>query len=150
MERVLDGKSTLAKEFRTLSEPQQTSAPAEESRSISETSRPAYQTDEPTQIVAGKKNHDGSIELRMDTVVRATPASDGTRGAVDIRKSKAKAKDLINKGEGVRIPTTKEKKPRPTREERSERSAMQMLLLSGMGEHGNAIQNEPAVQVRPG
>ena len=140
VERVLDGKSTLAKEFRTLSEPQQTSAPAEESRSISETSRPAYQTDEPTQIVAGKKNHDGSIELRMDTVVRATPASDGTRGAVDIRKSKAKAKDLINKGEGVRIPTTKEKKPRPTREERSERSAMQMLLLSGMGEHGNAIK----------
>ena len=140
LERVLDGKSTLAKEFHTLSEPQQTSAPAEESRSISETSRPAHQTDEPTQIVAGKKNHDGSIELRMDTVVRATPASDGTRGAVDIRKSKAKAKDMINKGEGVRIPTTKEKKPRPTREERSERSAMQMLLLGGMGENGNAIR----------
>ena len=140
VERVLDGKSTLAKEFRTLSEPQQTSAPAEESRSISETSRPAYQTDEPTQIVAGKKNHDGSIELRMDTVVRATPASDGTRGAVDIRKSKAKGKDMINKGEGVRIPTTKEKRPRPTREERSERSAMQMLLLGGMGEHANAIR----------
>ena len=142
LERVLDGKSTLAKEFHTLSEPQQTSAPAEESRSISETSRPAHQTDEPTQIVAGKKNHDGSIELRMDTVVRATLASDGTRGAVDIRKSKAKAKakDMINKGEGVRIPTTKEKKPRPIREERSERSAMQMLLLSGMGEHGNAIR----------
>ena len=140
VERVLDGKSTLAKEFRTLSEPQQTSAPAEESRSISETSRPAYQTDEPTQIVAGKKNHDGSIELRMNTVARANPGPDGTRGAVDIRKSKAKAKDMINKGEGVRIPTTKEKKPRPTREERSERSAMQMLLLSGMGEDGNAIK----------
>ena len=140
VERVLDGESTLAKEFRTLSEPQQTSAPAEESRSISETSRPAYQTDEPTQIVAGKKNHDGSIELRMDTVARANPGPDGTRGAVDIRKSKAKAKDMINKGEGVRIPTTKENKPRPTREERSERSAMQMLLMSGMGEQGNAIR----------
>ena len=140
VERVLDGESTLAKEFRTLSEPQQTSAPAEESRSISETSRPAYQTDEPTQIVAGKKNHDGSIELRMDTVARANPGPDGTRGAVDIRKSKAKAKDMINKGEGVRIPTTKENKPRPTREEKSERSAMQMLLMSGMGEQGNAIR----------
>ena len=140
VERVLDGKSTLAKEFHTLSEPQQTSAPTEESQSISETSRPAYQTDEPTQIVAGKKNHNGSIELRMNTVARANPGPDGTRGAVDIRKSKAKAKDMINKGEGVRIPTTKEKKPRPTREERSERSAMQMLLLSGMEEDGNTIR----------
>ena len=140
VERVLDGKSTLGKEFHTLSEPQQIPASAEESRNISVTSRPAYQADEPTQIVAGKKNHDGSIELRMDTVARANPGPDGTRGAVDIRKSKAKAKDMINKGEGVRIPTTKEKKPRPTREERSERSAMQMLLLSGMGEDGNTIR----------
>ena len=140
VERVLEGESTLSKEFHTISEPQQTPASVEESRSISETSRPVYQTDEPTQIVAGKKNHDGSIELRMDTVARANPGPDGTRGAVDIRKSKAKARDMINKGEGVRIPTTKEKKPRPTREERSERSAMQMLLLSGMEEHGNAIK----------
>ena len=140
LERVLDGKSTLAKEFHTLSEPQQIPASAEESQSISETSRPAFQTDEPTQIVAGKKNNDGSIELRLDTVARANPSPDGTRGAVDIRKSKAKAKDMINKGEGVRIPTTKEKKPRPTHEERLERSAMQMLLLSGMGEDGNTIR----------
>ena len=140
LERVLDGKSTLAREFHTLSEPQQIPASAEESQSISETSRPAFQTDEPTQIVAGKKNNDGSIELRLDTVARANPGPDGTRGAVDIRKSKAKAKDMINKGEGVRIPTTKEKKPRPTHEERLERSAMQMLLLSGMGEDGNTIR----------
>ena len=140
VERVLDGKSTLAKEFHTLSAPQQIPASAEESQSISETSRPAFQTDEPTQIVAGKKNNDGSIELRLDTVARANPSPDGTRGAVDIRKSKAKAKDMINKGEGVRIPTTKEKKPRPTHEERLERSAMQMLLLSGMGEDGNTIR----------
>ena len=140
VERVLYGKSTLAKEFHTLSEPQQIPASAEESQSISETSRPAFQTDEPTQIVAGKKNNDGSIELRLDTVARANPSPDGTRGAVDIRKSKAKAKDMINKGEGVRIPTTKEKKPRPPHEERLERSAMQMLLLSGMGEDGNTIR----------
>ena len=140
VERVLEGESTLSKEFHTISEPQQMPAPAEELRSTAEASRPAYQTDEPTQIVAGKRNNDGSIELRLDTVARANPGTDGTRGAVDIRKSKAKAKDMINKGEGVRIPTTKEKKARPTREERSERSAMQMLLLSGMEEHGNAIK----------
>ena len=47
---------------------------------------------------------------------------------------------MINNGEGVRIPTSKEKKPRPTREERAERSTMQMLLLSGLEDHGNAIR----------
>ncbi len=137
--RVLDGKSTLTKEFHPIPEPQRT-PPADESQHITETNHPAYQTDEPTQIVAGKKNHDGSIELRLDTVARTKPAPDGTRGTVDIKKSKAKAKDMINKGAGVRIKTNREQKPRPTREERTERSAMQMLLLSGLGEHGNAIK----------
>ncbi len=140
VERVLDGESTLTREFRPISEPKPTSEATEKSRSIADTVRPAYQTAEPTQIVAGKKNNDGSIEVRMDTVVRAKPAPDGTRGEVDIRKSKAKAKDMINKGEGVRISTKKEKTPRPTREERAERSAMQMLLLSGLEDHGNAIK----------
>ena len=140
VERVLEGASTLIREFRPISEPKPTSEATERSRSIADTVRPPYQTEEPTQIVAGKTNHDGSIELRMDTPVRAKPTPDGTRGEVDIRKSKAKAKDMINKGEGVRIPTTKEKKSRPTREERAERSAMQMLLLSGLEDDGNAIK----------
>ena len=139
VERVLEGKSTLIAEFLPLSESTPTPAATGQSHSIAEPVKAAYQTDEPTQIVAGKKNHDGSIELRMDTVVRDKPAPDGTRGEVDIRKSKAKAKDMINNGEGIRIPTTKEKKPRPTREERSERSTMQMLLLSGLEDQGKAI-----------
>ncbi len=133
VERVLEGGSTLTREFRPISELEPTAA-------ATETVRSEYQTDEPAQIVAGKKNNDGSIELRMATVVRAKPAPDGTRGEVDIRKSKAKARDMINNGEGLRIPTSKEKKPRPTREERAERSTMQMLLLSGLEDHGNAIR----------
>ena len=140
VERVLEGASTLTTEFRPISELEPTPAATDRLRSTADTVRSAYQTDEPTQIVAGKKNIDGSIELRMDTVVRANPAPDGTRGEVDIRKSKAKAKSMINNGEGVRIPTSKEKKPRPTREERAERSTMQMLLLSGLEDHGNAIK----------
>ena len=139
VERVLEGKSTLTAEFRPLSESTQTPAATGPSQGIAENVKPTYQTAEPTQIVAGKMNHDGSIELRMDTVVRDKPSPDGTRGEVDIRKSKAKAKDMINNGEGVRIPTTKENKPRPTREERSERSSMQMLLLSGLEDQGKAI-----------
>ena len=140
VERVLEGASTLTREFRPISELEPTPAATDRPRSIAETVRSPYQTDEPTQIVAGKKNNDGSIELRMDTVVRAKPAPDGTRGEVDIRRSKAKARGMINNGEGVRIPTSKEKKPRPTQEERAERSTMQLLLLSGLEDHGNAIK----------
>ena len=166
VERVLEGKSTLTKEFRPISETPTTvelvsdepttvdSAPlllgktqygtAEESRRIGETKptplQHAEHPTEPTQIVTGKKNHDGSIELRMSTVAREKPASDGTRGMVDIRKSKAKAKDMINKGEGVRIPTTKESKPRPTREERMDQAFIQQLKLSGLEDQGNAIR----------
>ena len=55
---------------------------------------------EPTQIAGGKANGDGSIEVRIDSVARGNPQPDGRPGAVDIRRSKAKAKDMINKGTG--------------------------------------------------
>ena len=147
VERVIEASSTLAGEFRTISEPQpnihseaSNSLPGEPSRTA-ETNRLASQTDEPTQIVTGKKNDDGSVELRLDTVARTKPKSDGTRGKVDIRRSKAKAKDMINKGTGIRLPhSSQQKSPRRTRQEMAEHSAMQMLLLSGMEEHGNAIR----------
>ena len=103
--------------------------------------RSTYETDEPTQIVTGRKNEDGSMELRMDTVARAKPELDGTRGKLDIRRSKAKARDMINKGTGLRLThSSDQKSPRRTRQEIAELSAMQMLLLSGMEEHGNAIR----------
>ena len=54
---------------------------------------------------------------------------------------KAKARDMINKGTGIRVSTGANKKnSRRTKQEMAERSAMQMLLLSGMEEHGNAIK----------
>ncbi len=166
VERVLEGKSTLTKEFRPISEtPTMTESvsdeaatavpalvlygqiqedAADESRRMGEPKptplQLAEQPTEPTQIVTGRKNQDGSIELRMSTVARDKPASDGTRGLVDIRKSKAKAKDMINKGEGVRIPTTKERKPRPTREERMDQAFFRQLKLSGLEDQGNTIK----------
>ena len=93
-----------------------------------------------TQIIAGKGEYDGAIELRVDTVARDKPASDGTRGPVDIRKSKAKAKGMINKGEGVRLTPTKEKEPRPTRDERMDQAFFRQLKLSGLEDQGNSIK----------
>ncbi len=146
VERVLAGSSTLSQEFHPINElPPAPSDPAE--RIIAEGTAPAYQTGtaepsqaiEPTQIITGKKNLDGSPELRIDTVARVKPAPDGTRGAVDIKKSKDKARAMINKGEGMRLPLTKDKKQRPTLDERSGQVFYRQLKLSGMEDQGNAI-----------
>ena len=165
VERVLNGKSTLAKEFRPISETEPAEPPPSEGVAIAADAgeqiqlggnestsekelphidaakQPALQPSEPTQIITGKKNDDGSIELRMGTVARTKPEPNGTRGKVDVRKSKDKARDMINKSTGVRIPKSDPNRaPRRTREEMAEQYAMQMLLLSGMEEHGNAIR----------
>ena len=97
---------------------------------------------EPTQIITGKKNPDGSHELRLDSVVREKPGPDGAPGKVDLKKSKAKAKNMINKGEGVRISCPADPPPRPprrTREEVAEQSALRLLELTGMADNGSAI-----------
>ncbi len=168
VERVLDGKSTLVKEFEPITEVMPGVQPANEPaplateegkplqydatgdrhstneenmQLIGEKEETGYTLKEPSQIVTGKKNEDGTVELRLDSVARAKSASDGTPGTVDIRKTKAKAKKMINEGAGIRLQTRDKKRARRrTREEMAEQSAMQMLLLSGMSDHGNAIK----------
>ena len=125
VERVLDGQRK----------------PSDEFRGIAKTTGGCTAKSESMQIITGKKNSDGSRELRQHTVVRQKPQPDGTRGAVDYKKSKAKAKKMINEGEGVRLPpSSRQRAPRRSREEVARQSAMRMLQLSGMEEHGNAIK----------
>ena len=108
-----------------------------------------YKTDEPTIVVAGKRNDDGSQEIRMDTVHREKPNADGERGAVDIEKTKSKAKDMLNKGSGRKVDpgerkkrskTDKPPKPCGTDDDVAKESVQRMLQLSGMDEDGSAIK----------
>ena len=168
VERVVEGNSTLIREFSLIQENQTDTEPASgnpdadseepaplqypspqshasnESRGAHEAEPAARQQreepTEPTQIITGKKNHDGSAELRTDTIVRAKPASDGTRGTVDIRRSKDKARDMINKGDGVRLTPTKDKEPRPTRDERMDQAFFRQLKLTGLEDQSIAIK----------
>ena len=94
---------------------------------------------EPTMIVSGKRNSDGATEIRRDAAQRGKPATDGTPAPIDVKKSKAKAKKMINEGEGIRVNPT-EPRTRRTAQEAREHNAMQMLLLSGLADHGNAIR----------
>ena len=125
VERVLNGESRLADEFNRITEIE-----------------PGHQPiNEPSQIVTGKKNEDGSIELRLDSVARKRSSPDGTPGKVDLQKTKKKAKKMINLGGGLRLKRRKKQKSnRRTREEIREQSAMEMLRLSGMSDHGSAIK----------
>lgn len=149
LERVLNGQRKPFDEFQRLGTAQEAVEPVPvsqrkppgESRGIAEAGGGFAVKSEPTQIITGKKNSDGSHELRQDTVEREKPKPDGTRGAVDYKKSKAKAKKMINDGEGVRLPpSSRRRAPRRSREEVARQSAMRMLRLSGMEEHGNAIK----------
>ena len=94
---------------------------------------------EPTVIVSGKRNSDGATEIRRDAAQRGKPAADGTPGSIDVKKSKAKAKKMINEGEGIRV-NPNAQRTRRSAEEVRENNAMQMLLLTGLADHGNAIR----------
>ena len=96
---------------------------------------------EVTQVLTGKKNDDGSVELRADSVARDNPMAGEVRGVVNIQKTKAKARKMINTGEGgIRVPPGRHRKPRKTSKERAEEKGQLMLKLSGLEDHGSAIK----------
>ena len=149
LQQVIEGKSTLSREFMSLSDstetPTQTGDSPELLRQAGEDPRPFLPGgDEPTQVLAAKRHEDGSIEMRRDTPERTKPKVGEPRGKVDIEKTKTKAKKMINAGAGVRVNTPvanpKEKRKRQSPQEAAEQSVMRMLDLTGLGEHGNAIR----------
>ena len=143
VESVLEGNDRASHVFVPLT----VREPAAIYQAASETTDPANEpaphqgklAAEPATIIAGKKNNDGNIEMRVDSVVRTNPQQDGTPGSLDIKKTKAKAKAMINQGNGVRLTPSSKRKPRRTQQEVTEHSAMQMLLLTGLDDHANAI-----------
>ena len=142
LQQVIEGKSTLSQEFKSIPELPEPSEP-----SVAEPQTNTYDTDalpEPTQVIAAKRHEDGSIEMRRDTPARSKAKSGEPRGKVDIERTKTKAKKMINDGAGVRVKTPvqnpKQKRKRQTQEEIAEQSVMRMLDLTGLGEHGNAIR----------
>ena len=94
-----------------------------------------------TQVLTGKKNNDGTVELRADSVARDKPKAGAARGVVNILRTKAKARKMINAGEGgIRVQPGGQRKPRKTAKERAEEQGQLMLKLSGLEDHGSAIK----------
>ena len=85
------------------------------------------------------QNADGSTETRIDRAPREKPKPDEILGPVDIKGTKDKARRMVNNGEGVRVEHTSKRKPRDPME-RSNRNALQMLMLTGLNENTRAIR----------
>ena len=85
------------------------------------------------------QNADGSTETRIDRAPREKPKPDEILGHVDIKGTKDKARRMVNNGEGVRVEHTSKRKPRDPME-RSNRNALQMLMLTGLNENTRAIR----------
>ena len=97
-----------------------------------------YKTAEPTQVFTGKKNEDGSLDIRMDTVVRDKPEPNATRGVVNIKKTQAKARKNINGEGGIPVKPGERRRRRTSKERAEER--MQAMLLDELGDIGRAIK----------
>ena len=98
-----------------------------------------YKTAEPTLVFTGKKNEDGSMDIRMDTAVRDKPEPNATRGVVNTEKTQAKARKIIN-GQGGTPVKPGERRARRTSKERAEKRMQALLKLDEMGDYGRAIK----------
>ena len=152
LERVLKGESSLSKEFQPL--PKSYPAPNPNPGILGETQTAHKTPTEPASIITGKTNNDGSLELRIASIERDKPASDGTLGKVNIEKSKKKAHAMINQGEGQLLTPSDQKPKRKTPKEAAEQrmlnliqeekllKAITMNLLAKSGLTDNRIQRD--------
>ena len=110
VEQVLKGASPRASSFIPLPKSMDFDLPKPKAPGAVEDQKTSYQTGEPTTVLTGKLNDDGNFDLRTDTVAREKPGADGEPGVINIRKTKTKAKDMINNGKGNPLPSLEEKK----------------------------------------
>ena len=145
MERVGAGVSEPSEEFHLLNEPLAGDEALEPSiifsvKALPQKQEPPQNQEQP-EAPAVVEDIDENFELRMDTPSRGKPAPGGTRGEVDMPKTKTKLRNMINSGGGVRLePPSKKRRERRSRAEVERESGKQMIMLSGLDEHGDAIK----------
>lgn len=143
VESVLNGASPRASKFVPLPVSETFEPPAPDTKdpddpTLLQEQNASYVAAPPTLIITGKVNGDGSFDMRTDTVVRDKPDAAGRPGKLNIRRTKKRAKDMINKGEGKPLPSSAETK---RKREKGEQKVIQrqMRLLQEMDEFGEAI-----------
>ena len=139
VEQVLKGASPRASKFVPLPESMEFGLPEPKALGGVGEQQAPYQAGAPTMVLTGKLNDDGSFDLRTDNVAREKPDADGKPGAINIRKTKDKAKDMINKGKGNLLSSLEDKKKKRAKDD-SKAIERQLRLLKEMEEFGEAIR----------
>ena len=139
VEQVLKGAGPRASSFIPLPESMESDLPEPLPLRVVKEHKAPYQVGAPTMVLTGKLNDDGSFDLRTDTVARDKPDADGTPGTINIRRTKAKAKGMINKDEGNPLPSLAEKKRKRAKDDQRA-IERQLRLLKEMQEFGEAIR----------
>ena len=136
VEKVLKGDSPGKNNFVPLPQSMEHGLPKPKRRVAEQT--PPYQAGAPTMVITGKLNADGSFELRTDTVAREKPEADGNPGPFNVRRTKRKAREMINSGSGNPLSPSEDKKKRA--KDDSKAIERQLRLLKEMEEFGEAIR----------
>ena len=106
VERVINGTTKPEEVFRPLEDVSLGAGKGSESNCIQPESVG------PHTIISGKRNPDGSTEIRLGGILRDRPKADGTPGPINIRKSKKKGRDMVNGTDGSRVSRKKKEKKR--------------------------------------
>ena len=91
---------------------------------------------EPHRIVTGKLNRDGSIEMREQGVERDKPKPDGTPGPVNVKKTKATGRKMLNGESGRKITHPRKRKTPEELEEIREQQTLKLLAASKVDDMG--------------
>ena len=150
VENVLKGASAPANDFVPLPTSENVALPAPDPIAASDPNagkgteelRAGYTVD-PTLIITGKVNADGSFDLRTDAVVREKPDPAGNPGKLNVRRTKRRANGMVNKSEGKHLPSLEEQRKGREKNTASREAAEQTRLswlLKEMDEFGEAIR----------
>ena len=86
--------------------------------------------------MTGKRNQDGSIELREQSVARDKPKSDGTPGPINLKKTKAAARKMLNGESGRKIDRSQNRKTPEELDALREQRTLNLLSGSKADEMG--------------
>ena len=90
----------------------------------------------PHRIVTGKRNSDGSFEMREQSVVRHKPKSDGTPGPINLKKTKVAARKMLNGESGRKINTRRRRKTSEELDTAREQRTLNLLSASKADDMG--------------
>ena len=132
VERVVKGLARPTDVFRHLSEV----LPADGRDQAAADAPGGPSETEPHRIVTGKRNQDGSVEMREQAVVRDKAKADGTPGSINPKKTKAAARKMLNGESGHKIAPRRKRRTQEELAELREQRTLNLLSRSKADEMG--------------